>query len=193
VNEPTPAPSPPAPSTPPAASTSATSAPAKNTAATGTSANPATPAATPVTLVPATRTAIFPKDQTKAFIQAVCFIPPPGITDYWTPTAKDLDGVESGLAAFLKSNGHVERHPWAEYFRQIVGVLEGKNQFILLSYFIDDRTPEEKKADAANPQYDPDHWKKKPFWYNDGGETYFRVLYDMQAKQFTWYERNGDA
>jgi uncharacterized protein (DUF3820 family) len=27
---------------------------------------------------------------------------------------------------------------------------------------------------------------------NDGGEGYFRVIYDLPEKKYIWYERNND-
>ena len=48
-------------------------------------------------LVPPERTVIFPKEKAAALLQAVCFFKPQGITGYWTPTEKDLVGVENGL------------------------------------------------------------------------------------------------
>jgi len=193
VNEPNPPSAQPAASAPPAAPAPATPAPAKAAPSASVPAKAAPAPAAPIVLVPAERTNIFPKEQAKAFIQAVCFIAPTGITDYWTPAPKDLEGVETGLEAFLKSKGRADHHNWPQTYRQVIGVIEGKNQFLLLSYFTIDLTPDEERVTAGDPHFDPSRWKREPFWVNDGGDTYFRVLYDLAAKQFVWYEKNGDA
>ncbi len=193
MNEPAPIPSNPATSAPPAATTPVAAAPAKSTAASVAPGTPTAPAPSAVVLVPAERTVIFSKDKARDFVHTVCFVPPPEITDYWTPVAKDLEGVETGLEAYLKSQGRPDHHNWAGSYRQVVGVLEGKKPLLLLSYFIMDVTTMDKKAAADDPRNDPDRWKKEAIWANDGGDVYFRVIFDPQSKQFIWYERNNDA
>lgn len=154
----------------------------------------AAPAATPVVeLVGKERTAIFPKEKAAAFIQAVFFVPPDGITDYWTPTAADLAGIETGLGKYVEAQGRSHRGDWALYERQVAGVVVGGEKFLLLSYFTKDKTLQEKASAARDPKYDADDWTKVPFWINDGGDVYFRVEYDPRKKQFIWYEKNGDA
>lgn len=152
---------------------------------------PASPPAT--VLVPTDRTVIFPKEKAAGLLQAVCFFKPQGITGYWTPATKDLEGAEAGLEEFLKSNGRLRHDSWTNYRRQVTGVEFDGAKLLFLSYFSMDLTPDEKAQVAAkDPHYDPDHWKKDPFWINDGGEAYFRVIYDLPQKKFIWYERNSD-
>jgi hypothetical protein len=40
--------------------------------------------------------------------------------------------------------------------------------------------------------YDPNWWKSQPIQavVMDGGIDYFRVIYDLSAKRFTWYDEN---
>jgi len=146
-----------------------------------------------VVLVPPESTVIFPKDKAAALLQAACFFRPQGITGYWTPAPSDLDGVETGLESFLKNNGRTLHDSWSNYRRQVAGVEFSGARLLFLSYFLKELTPEEKAEIAAkDPHYDPDRWKKEPFWINDGGEGYFRVIYDLPQKKFIWYERNND-
>ena len=146
-----------------------------------------------VVLVPLERTVIFPKEKAAALLQAVCFFKPEGITGYWTPTAKDLAGVEDTLEEFLKAHGWAHHDNWANFRRQVTGVKFGQAELLFLSYFLSAPTPEEQQQIADHdPRYDPNRWKKEPFWMNDGGEGYFRVIYDLPDSQFIWYERNSD-
>ncbi|HWA08249.1 MAG TPA: hypothetical protein VG838_02160 [Opitutaceae bacterium] len=151
------------------------------------------PASTPTVLVPMERTVIFPKEKAAALLQAACFFRPQGITGYWTPTEKDLRTSEVGLEDYLKLHGRTRHDSWTNYRRQVAGVEFDKAQLLFMSYFSTELTPEEKQQVATHdPHYDPDRWKKEPFWMNDGGEAYFRVIYDLPEKQFIWYERNND-
>lgn len=152
------------------------------------------PASTPpVVLVAPERTVIFPKEKAAALLQAACFFKPQGITAYWTPVEKDLAGAEDGLEAFLKAHGRIRHDSWVNYRRQVAGVEFDRARLLFMSYFSTDLTPEEKQQIAdKDPRYDPDRWKKEPFWMNDGGEAYFRVIYDPPQRQYIWYERNND-
>jgi hypothetical protein len=137
--------------------------------------------------VPADRTTLFPKERAAALLQAVCYHKPPDITGYWTVAMADLTGVEDGLEKYLADQGRKPRDNWADYERQVAGVLCDANRFVFLSYFIPDptvRPPAPEPGEANLPQ---------PYWMNDGGDTYFRVMYDPARKEFTWFERNSDA
>lgn len=155
-------------------------------------ASPTKTASAPV-LVSLGKTAIFPKDGAAALLRAACYYPPPGITGYWTPAAGDLDGVEAGLEGFLKEQERKPRDDWARYFRQVAGLLQDGQRTLFLSYFVTDSDPrEEKPKDPSDPGAMAERWKQEPFWMNDGGDTYFRVIFDPQKRTFSWYERNSD-
>lgn len=157
------------------------------------SPTPPTKAAASRVLVSLGKTAIFPKDKAPALLRAACYYPPPGITGYWTPAAGDLDGVEAGLEEFLKEQERKPRDDWARYFRQIAGLQQDGQRTLFLSYFVTDSDPrEDKPAGPGAPDAIPERWKQEPFWMNDGGDTYFRVIFDPQKRAFNWYERNND-
>lgn len=147
--------------------------------------------ASPTVLVPPERTVIFPKEKAAALLQAVCFFKPQGITGYWTPTEKDLVGVENGLEDYIKMHGRTRHDDWSKVRRQVAGVEFSDARLLFLSYFLSELTPEEKQQ-VVDKTYNPDRWKQEPFWMNDGGEGYFRVIYDIPEKKFIWYERNND-
>jgi len=160
------------------------------------SSDPTPPPVAPVSgnvLVPAERTAIFPRDAAAALLQAACYYKPPGITGYWTPATQDLEGVEAGLEKFLAQQGRKTRDDWTKYYRQVAGVLKGDDRFLFLSYFVPEHAPRDGGTPAdKDPQDVADRWRQAAYWINDGGETYFRVIFDVQKKVFVWYERNSD-
>lgn len=151
-----------------------------------------TTAESPV-LVPPERTAIFPEAKASALLQAACFVKPEGITGYFTATARDLEGVEAGLEKYLAAKGRKPRDNWPAYFRQVAGLRQDGDRFLFLSYFVSDPeagsegSPKEGAAADDSPK-----WKREPYWMNDGGDAYFRVIFDLQKREFVWYERNSD-
>jgi len=40
---------------------------------------------------------------------------------------------------------------------------------------------------------DLDFWKKEPYQFSGGGPVYFRILFDLKAKKFVWYEHNSEV
>jgi hypothetical protein len=143
--------------------------------------------------VTAERTAIFPEKSAADLVRSVCYQPPNGVTGYWTPSEKDLEGVEDSLIAFLKSEKVDDRKDWATFRRQVAGVKRGENTFIFIYYFRFYREIEADLAKRKSLGYNPDSWKKKPFVVYDGGDSFFRVLYDVKKKRFVWFECNGLA
>ncbi len=153
------------------------------------SADPSAPVAGP--LIPAGHAVIFPADQAPGLLKEVCFTAPDGITGYWTPKEADLAGIEQTLPAYLKAQNATERH-WPDFYRQVAGVQRGADRFIFLNYFVTtERTQgegEDNRSGAA-----ADRWKTTPYWVNDGGDWFFRVLFDVGQKKFVWYEHNNTA
>jgi hypothetical protein len=151
------------------------------------------PAGATGVLVPPERTAIFPKESAAALLQAACYYSPPGFTGYWTPAPKDLEGVEAGLEKFLTQQGRTRHDSWADYYRQVAGLLKEDAQFLFISYFVPEHPPRfDGQAADKDSQDVADHWRREAYWINDGGDIYFRVIFDLQKKTFVWYERNSD-
>lgn len=151
------------------------------------SESPKSSVSTPRVLVPAERTTIFPLERAAALLQAVSFKKPEGITGYWTPTPRDLDGVESGLEEFLANEGQAPRLDWSPFRRQVAGLRFGDTRALFLSYFIPEPNAKPFEPGTGNASA-----TEPPYWINDGGANYFRVIYDLNAKAFTWYERNRE-
>ena len=150
-------------------------------------ANPPEPC---ISLGDDSRAVIFPKSRARELIKHVCYKAPPGISEYWTPTAEDLKNVESSFPAYLDEVKPAAKDTWPRLHRQITGVMKGEDRFLFISYFLMDAL-----QDANNPQKTAfaERWKSKPYWVCDGGEYYFRVLYDVKRKKYVWFECNGRA
>ncbi|MBI2514199.1 MAG: hypothetical protein HYV96_19680 [Opitutae bacterium] len=143
-------------------------------------------------LVPIERTAIFPAAKAADLIRTVCY-EPLAATDYWTPNATDIDGLEQTLAEFLDSRGANRKKDWSTFRRQIAGVKRGDERLIFIYYFRFDQGIEDDLVKRKEPRYDPAGWRSEPHLVFDGGEEFFRVLYDVKTKRFIWYECNGVA
>lgn len=144
-------------------------------------------------LVPPERTFIFPKETAAKLLQAACFLRPDDITGYWTPATADLVGIEAGLERFLASQHWMKRYEWRDYYRQVAGLQQPEGRTLFLSYFVMEvPPPPEKSADTKSESAGKtDRWQREPYWANDGGDTYFRVIYDPAKKEFVWFERNN--
>jgi hypothetical protein len=155
--------------------------------------------------LPEERTAVFPREQALAFIHAVCRQVPEGITSFWSPKVSDLDGLEESLPVFLQSARPElakwlfgDRQPsaakWSWLRRQAVGVRKGGRDYLLIAYHCEDpaeTAQKEKEARAKmGERYQPDQWKARPLTANGGGSSFFRALFDVQKREFVWYEEN---
>lgn len=143
-------------------------------------------------LVPRERTAIFSAAKAPDLIRTVCYRPPEA-SGYWTPSERDLDGIEDTLVAYLNSKNVPGKKDWSVFRRQVAGVKRGDDALIFIYYFHFDRAMEENLKARKVRGYDPDSWKKEPYRFFDGGSWFFRVLYDVKQKRFVWYESNGVA
>jgi len=158
-------------------------------------------------VVPAERSAVFPREQALQFVHAVCVSVPDGITGFWSPAVSELKGIETSLPHFLRKvrpellawlDGVYEGQTrWTWLRRQAVGVMIEDRRLLLVSYVCEypresSQRENERKARAVKTgrSYDAESWKKKPLFVRDGGMSYFRVLFDPAKREFTWYEEN---
>lgn len=165
-------------------------------------------------LVPADRTAIFPKETALSLVTGVCYTPPNGVTAFWTPKETDLFGIENDLEGYLKKwlsmdkarnerNGENPRWNWTLYYRQIAGVVIGDKKLLFISYYRGHPPAEEAKREKERKEkaarqglpYTPDplRWKTKPLYVDDGGYAFFRVVFDLETKAYVWCEQNFSA
>ena len=140
----------------------------------------------------------FPKDQSVIFtpnqaadlIKSVCYAAPKELSGYWTPQEYDLDGIEHALSVFFESKRPEAKVDYSQYRRQIVGVKRNKNFLLFINYFHFDI--KEEQTFKGNRRI-IDQWKTKPYIASDGGNYFFRILYDIKTKSIIWYECNGEA
>ncbi len=103
---------------------------------------------------------------------------------YWTPSRADVLDLEAGLADFLTENQfEFVRNPIADdlpgYRRQYVGfVLDGR-WVIYASFFCE--------------WFDDPHWRTRFFQILDGGDCFFQLLYDVEARRYFDLMVNGEA
>lgn len=143
--------------------------------------------------VPAERSVIFPESAAPGLVRAVCYVVPSGITGYWTPTWSQLEGAEAHLQEYLSEKHREPRSDWARYHRQIAGVRSGDRHDLFISYFPMPRTEDEWVVPKEDPRRAPDGWRRVPFWINNGGNEYFRVIYSPQNGAYSWYEQNNTS
>lgn len=157
------------------------------------------------TLVPMERTAIFPKELAPNLLR-LSYDPPEGISSFWTPSEKDLDGVEDHLEEYLskiwleKESRDIKMTNWEYYYRQVGGIVINGKKMLFISYawstlISDPQLVSDRKfwAKKQGRVYDPNWWKTDNIGAHDGGSLFFRVVYDPSKKQFVWYDQNGRA
>jgi hypothetical protein len=92
--------------------------------------------------IPMTRTAIYSAQRAHELV-SVCLDPPSGLTSYWTPTEKDVMGIETNLIPYLqqvnppivdwfRKSGEKLADGWPWFRRQIAGVKRGEERFLLI-------------------------------------------------------------
>ncbi len=153
-------------------------------------------------LVPAAHTAVFPAERAKELLGQSWRLPA-HVTGVWTPTSADLAGVEADLERYLRSRperGDSGMPQWREYYRQAAGVEIGGQRCILIAYSWSPelaseryRVEHKRRVEAEGLKYDPEWWQKHAIAVADGGDMYFRVVYDIHRKTFIWYEQNGSV
>jgi hypothetical protein len=107
------------------------------------------------------------------------------IIDYWTPTDKQVGALEAGLVPFLEAEIPPDDYRygfWDEldtYKRQYFGVtFEEGEPLIFANYFC---------VDAF------DYWQEGYVSVADGGDCFFRLLYDPVTDTFLSLRINGEA
>jgi hypothetical protein len=103
----------------------------------------------------------------------------------------DLEGHEQALPNYLKTQQATDRH-WPDFYRQAAGVQRGAIRLIFLNYFVMTERPQ-GEGEANHTGAATKSWKTTPYWVNDGGDWFFRVLFDVGQKKFVWYEHNNTA
>jgi hypothetical protein len=111
-----------------------------------------------------------------------------GVT-FWTPMQSDVDRLEAGLAAHLRSIKAGERMRRSqptiadrlhEYARQYVGIVAGgKRKIWLTTYRIDESFPASRVTE--------------PMMVKDGGDGFWRVTFDPKTSTYSDFNANGEG
>lgn len=110
---------------------------------------------------------------------------PEGLTGYWAPTARDLDGPERLLGGVVQRELErvgPGRGPAPEaYHRQYVGFERGGRRVIYLNAVAKDRVSDEPLLP----------WSSRAVMMCDGGVSSFGAVYDPSSDRFDWFQFNG--
>jgi len=142
---------------------------------------------------PDNRTEIFGAGEASKLIAAVAYRPPDGITGYWVPSSKEIPAPDAWLKSFLHHSMPGSTWDWAKYGRQAAGIIIGGKKLIFISYFIYDSAFEAAEAKRRLEKTDFESWGTTPYHVFDGGDGYFRVVYDPTKGDYVWREFNGSA
>jgi hypothetical protein len=122
---------------------------------------------------------IIPREKARDFMRAFSGMEE---KDAWTPNKDDVLKLEEKIEAYLKKAA-AKRSPnlWsklAQYKRQYIGIMRNNRRVIYANFFCD--------------SFDKD-WKTKPVMVDDGGDCFFRVIYEPVSAAFSDLQINGEA
>jgi hypothetical protein len=106
-----------------------------------------------------------------------------GAAPYWRPTIADVAAAEANLGPYL---AQANLPPYARstpkrlsgYTRQYVGATQGGRRVLIINAFCDDR--------RNHPS-----WRQELVMVLDGGDCFFRAVFDVRLKRFVGVEVNG--
>ena len=105
--------------------------------------------------------------------------PAGAITEFWTPTADDVQRAEPRITEYLQANAPALVPKFSSYVRQYTGFRLGGRTLIFVQFFC-----------VAPTNVD---WRCAPVVVDDGGECYFRLVYDVGGDSCGNLYVNGDA
>jgi hypothetical protein len=105
---------------------------------------------------------------------------PEGVTGFWAPSGKEIEQLEAAFLEFIKDKLPPNRDSLLkDYYRQYTGFMRGGEKFIYVNGF-------------SHPTKGHD-WRRSAYVVCDGGGSFFGVEYDIETKQFSHLEYNGEA
>ena len=97
----------------------------------------------------------------------------------WTPTTDDVLRAEAGLAKYLAGAAPSLAVKYSGYLRQYTGFVADGRKKILMNFLCwDPETP---------------GWRCSRVEVLDGGDCYFRIVFDMTTGQYEAFQVNGEA
>jgi hypothetical protein len=112
------------------------------------------------------------------------YFPENQVISVWTPRAEEIEALERDLPGYFQtaaasnprvSDDFIDRLP--EYKRQYVGIIQNGSELILVNAFCTD---------------DSD-WQEDAVIVLDGGDCFFRIIYDPGNRTFSDFQVNGEA
>jgi hypothetical protein len=108
---------------------------------------------------------------------------PRDISDYWTPTDEQVDGLKSALEVYLRQHsadrGNVLGFPFDSYHGQYTGIVSGGKRLIYGNFYV---------HQAAWL-----HEDTQPVDICDGGRNFFGVVFDPAADKIVDIAFNGEG
>ena len=138
-------------------------------------------------VAPETRT-VLSGEQAMALARQCSRISPGPVQSEWTPSAAELDALDTALAFFLAQRleeAGATASP-GEYYRQVAGFVIGGRRVIYVNGV------HSAAVERVNPNH-PFDWRTQAHLICDGGPITFGVEYDPATGQFSNFAFNGSV
>lgn len=138
-------------------------------------------------VAPQTRT-VLSGEQAMALARQCSRISPGPVESMWTPSAADLDALDTALAFFLAQQLEQAGSTASpgEYYRQAAGFVIGGRRVIYVNGVHSDA------VERVNPNH-PFDWRTQAHLICDGGPITFGVEYDPGTGDFSHFSFNGSV
>ena len=103
--------------------------------------------------------------------------------EVWLPGASEIAAAERGLAAFVKGEAPELAAKLPRYYRQYVGIVRNGRKLIYINAM-------HEESLAEDPELDP---TSGLIFTMDGGDWYFQLEYDVDARAYLEFGINGVA
>lgn len=104
---------------------------------------------------------------------------PEQVAEFWTPSREEVFGAENHIEAYLQANAPSLISNIGRYARQYTGFYLGNQRFLFIQFLC-----------GLPSELD---WRCAPVVVDDGGDCYFHLEYDMDAKSCRNLWVNGNA
>lgn len=101
---------------------------------------------------------------------------------FFVPTRSEVAAIEAALPSFLARPGvRAPKAPLSEFYRQYVGVVAKGKRLVYAAFF---------HESARSDLYD---WRTKAVNVCDGGDSFWGIVFDVDAGRFEPPDFNGEA
>jgi hypothetical protein len=131
---------------------------------------------------------ILPTPLGKGLLQQCSRSAPTGVTEFWQPSTKEVDELESLLSKYLEQREKAGKSvpPKGSYHRQYVGFVTGARsvhpgeRFIYANFYLDTTVPPNRGNESLQPMA-----------VCDGGPAFWGIVYRVSTKSFEDPQFNG--